>query len=121
MGLFTDPKRTEVYVPKEEREKPENERISFKIRVLTAREYEMRKDLVQGTDPNQFFKMGTWTMTTLRSGLVGVEGPGAPNFETGPSGMVSDDFLDLLMPQLRDELAGAIDRLCRIGPEELFA
>jgi hypothetical protein len=120
MALFIDPERQEPYVPREEREKPEGERVTFHLRVLPVREYELRKDLVRGNDPQGFFKMGTWTLATLRHGLVGVEGPGVPEFEKDANGLVSESFLSKLHPILRDELAGAIDKLNRIGPEDRF-
>lgn len=126
MGLFINPKRERDYVPVGDRGLPPEQQHHFKLRCLTATQYESRKDLSNEVDakmPNvQRVLLGTWQLYTLRYGLFGIEGPAtAVPFVIDPrSGYVADSFLDTLHPVLRRELALEIERLSTVGADDLL-
>lgn len=119
MPIYVDPKRKKRHVPLEDVAKPPEQQHWFDIRPLTAAEWEQRKDLCREIDEvsgRTRINLGAWTMATVRFGLAGAGGPAGPlPFSTDQaSGYVSDEFLDTIHPEMRRELANAIDALSRL-------
>lgn len=127
--IFFDPNMKEDYVLRRQRlkteadpdgeatvEVPASERVTFSLGCLTAAAYEERKDLIRGTesDVEVGFRVGSWVWFTLRQGLKGISGPGAPAWLTGSDGLVHNSVLDHIDPSARTELAGRIDALTEV-------
>lgn len=127
MPLWIDPHRTINWTPEEFRSKPPSEQPVFKLRVMTARQYELRKDIIRGDElPDGAFaiKTGTFIYETCRMGCVGYEGPrpqGMPVFALDAEGLCPHTFLDFLHPDIRREMAGAIEKNNKVENSALFA
>lgn len=125
MGLFINPKREKVIVLLAEKDLPPEQQHKFKIRCLTAAQYESRKDLsneVDASAPNeQRVLLGSWLIYTLRYGLIGVEGAPFPTpFLISPAtGYVADAFIDTLHPKVRREIALQIEALSTVTADDL--
>lgn len=115
MGLFIDPAKVVEYLPKGERTKPEAERVTFRLGVLTASQYAMVQDLVVARSDSKY---GQHVVVLLKYGLRGWNGPGAPKYETGVDGYITEACIGRLSGLLRMELASELDTMNTVGHEE---
>lgn len=120
MAIFIDPKKELTYVLKEQQELPKEEQITFKFKILTARDYAALQNAIQGKDGEGRYetKWGSYTFEMLKRGLSGWEGPGVPKFKTDDEGLVTDECIDLLSAVIRSELASQIDRANSMSEED---
>lgn len=119
MGLFVTP-GVRPYTPKDEREKPEGERVVFDLAILTPEEFARVQDEALDEFGLGAVRRGTFVLALCRYGVRGVRGPGAPEFEAkaADSPHASDAFLGLLSGALRIELANELDSMNTLGDEE---
>lgn len=121
--MWINPKRTRTYVCNDDKKKAEEQQTKFKLRTLRAHEWEQRRDnsrVVVPGEPTRLL-MGSWLQMTLRYGLTGVEGPTPVPFVVDvETGFVTDEFLDCLHPDVRQELGNAINALSTAGPDDLL-
>ena len=135
MGIFIDPNSRVPYILEDERPLPalagfgdaveavssedearrleensrrERKRITFYLRPLSVGAHSRRTD--QAILPNSAkTAVGTFVFLTLRYGLVGWEGSGAPPFVTDADGYPTDETLSRLPASVRNELTRAIN------------
>lgn len=117
MPLTWDPKARFEYVPVDYREGPEAERPVFYIRPLKARERAQVMDsmaegkLVDGVDgggPQVSFQLkvtGTFAYEVLRRSLDGWKNVPDLDFKRGQDGLVLEELLDRIHPEIRTEVA----------------
>jgi len=123
MVRAVDPRSTWDYVLLAERELPPEERTTFRLRPLTAREQAQVEDTALTTGPDgrvYSLNTGTHALTILRLGLVGWEGfadeDGRPvPFAKNGSGTVSEACLDAIPSRVRHELANAITEQTKVS------
>ena len=106
--LWMDPRRPAPYVFEADRAKPEAERVTFQLAVLTPGEWASAIDLTAG---DRDLWQGAFGLALLRAGLRGWSGAGAPPFAVDARGRPTDETLALLRPDDRGELAKAIFRV----------
>lgn len=95
--------------------------VTFIARIMNVRQFEERKDSVRYTDDAGKIQVraGTWTLETLRRGLVGWEGDLAPDFLINKKGQPTDETLTRLHPDIRRELANWIEEVNTPGDEDV--
>ena len=134
MGIFVDPATRVPYVLEAERPLPpalssdgvacsedearrleENSRrdkirTTYLLRPLSVGAFSRRTD--QAILPNSSkTAVGTFVYLTLRYGLAGWSGGGAPPFIADADGQPTDDTLSRLPPSVRNELTTAINNI----------
>lgn len=117
MGLWLRPGALVPYVPREDREKPAAEQVTFQLAVLSAADYAAVQDAAI-VDYATEVRRGTHILELLRRGVRGWSGPGAPAFVATAEGWASDGSLDCLPGRLRMELADQLDRINTVGLDE---
>ena len=120
MGLFIDPKREIEYVIKSEREKPEAERTTFRLRALTAREFATFRDRASTRDADGKLETNVFLFDVelLRLALVGWSGKDAPKFPGTDTPESVEAGLDMLSPEVRDELSLEAWKMNRVEDDE---
>lgn len=117
MGLFVTPGARD-YVPKDHRDKPEEERVVFSLKILTPKEFAA----VQDEALDEFglgMRRGSFVLALCRYGIAGWRGPeGTPPFAADEKGRVTDEALGLLAGKLRIELANELDDMNTLGDDE---
>jgi hypothetical protein len=111
MARFIDPRRTVPFVIPADREKPEGERTTFTLGILTAAQWAEAVDTAGERD----LIAGAFGVAMLREGLRGWAGGGAPPFAVDAGGKPTPATLDTLSVDDRCELSRAIYRLNRLG------
>ncbi len=118
MPIFVDPNRTLDYVLEEQRESPPAERVTFKLRALTAREFaDFREVTSENTAEGRRTLVFSFDIELLRLALTGWSGKGAPPFPDPATPEAVEGALSCLSPEVRDELVGAAWKLTRMEEE----
>lgn len=123
MARAIDPRKPYVYISRDDRMQGTQEQTKWMLKPLTASERAQVEDVlvnyVPGKDAMQL-RTGSQIITVLRLGLVGVQNfigaDGKPvefkrknlGTEAAPQWEVADEFIDLIAPALRRELANEI-------------
>jgi hypothetical protein len=116
MAIAVTPKKGFDYILVEDRTLPVEQQTVWELRALTVGEQTDVQDSLRtekAETGETLWKSGTMVLQTLRAGLRGVRNfmdtdGKAVKFETDKSGKVTLEFLDLLLPKWRNELANAI-------------